>query len=988
MEVSMDKVMEYEELFRKYKALLAENDILRAENKRLKAQLGILEQEQIISENVSENNLMLEKADQNIEAGVLHNDDNSLMTPNDKIKFFMSLFRGRNDVYAKRWQNKEGKSGYSPVCLNEWKPGLCGKPKARCSECSYKSYGVLDEKVIEQHLRGNIVVGIYPMCIDETCYFLAIDFDDEGWQKDISVLRNVCGEFNIPIAIERSRSGNGAHAWFFFEKQIPAALARKFGTALLTYCMNKRHEISFKSYDRFFPNQDTMPKGGLGNLIALPLQKEARKNGNSVFIDENFNAYDDQWGFLSTVKKLSEDKIEMLTSNLCHGNELGLLKKDDEENQKPWETNKVKLSKNDFPKEIELIKANMLYILKTGFSQRALNALKRLAAFKNPEFFKAQAMRMPTFNKPRIICCSDEQDEYLCLPRGCEPEFISLLNEFKVKMDLIDKTNYGRSIDVEFTGKLRDEQQLALNELIKYDNGVLSATPAFGKTVIAAKLIAERKVNTLILVHRQQLLSQWISRLLEFLNIREELPELEKRRGRKKSRSIIGQIGARKHCLNGIIDVAVMQSLNNNGDVKECVKDYGMVIVDECHHIPAFSFEQILKSANAKYVYGLTATPARQDGHHPIIFMHCGPIRFRVDAKKQAEKRPFEHYVIPRFTRFRLSFDRNEEELSIQELYAEISTNEERNQLITDDVIKSYEKGRNSLVLTERTSHVELLAKRLSEKIPNVITLTGGMGAKEKKETLMKISEIPSDKQLTLVATGKYIGEGFDEPRLDTLFLAMPISWKGTLQQYTGRLHRLYENKCEVQIYDYVDIHVRMLEKMYNKRLNGYASIGYKVKGENVAESSIDIIFDKNNFLPVYCNDIINASKEVLIVSPFVTKRRTLQMLEYLNTAVKKHGRVIVITRPAEDFKEKNRSNLKLTFDILKNAGITLVFKSNIHQKFAVIDQKIVWYGSINLLSFGSAEESIMRLESFNIADELMKSIGKSIILQCYPSNL
>lgn len=722
------------------------------------------------------------------------------------------------------------------------KAEVCNKPKIKCSECANKSFEILNEKVIEGHLRGNIVVGIYPMCLDETCCFLAIDFDDDGlpadrsirqaeWNKDIFVLRDVCTEFDIPFAVERSRSGNGAHVWFFFEEPISATLARRFGTSLLTYSMNKRHEIKFKSYDRFFPNQDTIPKGGFGNLIALPLQMKARKKGNSVFIDEHFKPYADQWEFLSSIKKLSGNKIETLIASLSVGenrSELGMLRKDEEESSKPWEKiPAATLTKDDFPGKINLVKVNMIYVFKGDISQRALNVLKRLAAFKNPEFYKAQAMRMPTYNKPRIISCSDETNEYLCLPRGCEADVRSLLNKLDVDIEIVDKTNHGRKINVEFNGNLRDDQLTAINELIKYDNGVLAAATAFGKTVIAAKLIAQRKTNTLVLVHRQQLLAQWITRLSEFLNIKEELPALEKKRGRQKQQSLIGRIGGGKENLTGIVDVAIMQSLHREnvqrtpfGEVKEFVKNYGMVIVDECHHVPAFSFEKILKNVNAKYVYGLTATPVRLDGHHPIIFMHCGPVRFKVDAKEQAEQRPFEHFVISRFTSFRIPFDKDaanpafgEKQFTIQELYSELTVNEMRNQLIADDVIKNYESGRNSLVLTERTAHVELLTQKLSEKIPDVKILTGKIGVKETRETLKRISETPPKKQLTLVATGKYIGEGFDEPRLDTLFLTMPVSWKGTLQQYVGRIHRLYENKNEVQVYDYVDTHVRMLEK-------------------------------------------------------------------------------------------------------------------------------------------------------------------------------
>jgi hypothetical protein len=442
----------------------------------------------------------------------------------EKIKLFMSLFKGRDDVYARRWENKKkGTCGYSPSCLNEWQPGLCVKPKGTCTGCIHKAYAALTEKVIDDHLRGKIVAGIYPMLPDETCWFLAIDFDDGEWQKDISVLREVCAEFAIPVAIERSRSGNGSHAWLFFKGPIAASLARKFGTSLLTYSMQNRHEITFKSYDRFFPSQDTMPKGGLGNLIALPLQKEARKAKNSEFIDQSFEPYPDQWAFLDRVQRLSEDDVLTLTSKLGQGNELGVLKIDEDE-PKPWETTKVKLLKTDFPRQIEIVKSNMLFVPKAGISERALNQLKRLAAFKNPEFYKNQAMRMPTYNKSRIICCADDTADYLCLPRGCEQDLRAVFDEQGMDVICLDKTNHGKRIDVAFNGNLRDKQPQAVDRLLEHDIGVLSGTTAFGKTVVAIKLIAERKVNTLIIVDRASLISQWKNKLTEFLSINESLP--------------------------------------------------------------------------------------------------------------------------------------------------------------------------------------------------------------------------------------------------------------------------------------------------------------------------------------------------------------------------------------------------------------------------------------------------------------------------------
>ena len=661
-------------------------------------------------------------------------------------------------------------------------------------------------------------------------------------------------------------------------------------------------------------------------------------------------------------------------------NDLGILRKDNDETKKPWHrAPAIPLKKDDFPDDPRIVKANMIYVLKEGVSQRGLNALKRLAAFKNPEFYKAQAMRLPTYNKPRIISCSDETDKYLCLPRGCLPEVQSLMSKLNLEPIISDETNRGRSINLEFNGTLRDEQLSALNELMEYDNGVLAAATAFGKTVVAAKLIAERRTSTLVLVHRKQLLSLWAKKLSEFLTFKERVPQPEKKRGRPKRLSIIGQIGGGKDNPSGFVDVGIMQSLYRDGEVSELVRDYGMLIVDECHHVPAFSFEQVLKNVHARYVYGLTATPVRLDGHHPIIFMHCGPLRYQVDAKSQLM--PFDHYVIPRFTSFAVPVDSNisvsdMKELGIQELYSELAASEMRNRLIANDVISNFEAGRSSLVLTERTSHVETLAGIIGERVTDVIPLTGKYGNKRIREALRRISDAPEGSPLTIVSTGRYIGEGFDEPRLDTLFLAMPISWKGTLQQYVGRLHRTHANKKEVQVYDYVDTHVRMLEKMYNKRLNGYASLGYKTKGDSVAPEVGSFIFNTSSFYPIYCGDIENARGTIFIISPFILKRRTIKFREQLRRAIDKNVKVTIMTRPCKDFKEKDKSQFSDTLDILRNDGVNLLFKSGVHQKFAIIDERIVWYGSINLLSFGTAEETMMRLESSNIASELLKSVG------------
>lgn len=960
--------MDFCQLSQKYQQLLEENERLKKIIHFYEASYGPREE---IPETTS---LPQPPAPENPPSNSIHKHS----PPEEKIAVFLSLFKGQPDVYAKRWQNQAGKSGYSPVCLNEWEREVCGKPKIKCSVCPHQNFPPFDAHAVDLHLRGRNVLGIFPLLSDNTCYFLAIDFDGEAWQADVSTLRKVCSDNAIPLAIERSRSGNGAHAWFFFAEPIDAALARNFGTALLTRAMMQRHQLRFSSYDRLFPNQDTLPKGGFGNLIALPLQKQAREIGNSVFIDENFQEYTDQWRFLNEIHRFSANEITMLAQKMSGSKVLGELRQEEEEN--PWQIveKRTPLEKKDVPKQIAITKANMLYIHKAGFSEYALNRLKRLAAFKNPEFFKAQKMRLPTWNKPRIISLADESADFLHLPRGCEAEIFGLLSPAGSKIEWTDERVHSPVIEAEFTGTLRKEQADAAYTLLQHETGVLSATTAFGKTVVAAKLIAEREVRTLILVHTRQLLEQWQVRLADFLIVKTpEQAAKSGKNGRKKQIPVIGQIGGGKNKPSGIIDIAVMQSLSRGDEVKEIVRDYGMVIVDECHHVPAFSFEQILRTVRAKYVYGLTATPLRPDGHHPIIFMQCGPVRYTVDARDQAKLRPFEHFIIPRFTPFKMPATKAEKAWTIGEIYSALAGDHLRNQRIFDDVYLSFQEGRNPIILTQRTAHVETLAAMLKNVDIEVITLTGSLSAKDRREAMTTLRSLPEKSKTVIVATGKFVGEGFDEPRLDTLFLAMPIAWKGTVQQYAGRLHRLFTGKDEVQVYDYVDVHVGVLERMYQKRLRGYAAIGYQVKGDSAAVDSASTIFDTRSFFPVFRHDLQNARHDILIVSPFLRKNRLAQMLSLLVEPASRDVAVKIITRPADDFPPQNQWIYQEKFEMIRTTGAILELRPRIHQKFAIIDQRVVWYGSINLLSYGTSEESMMRIESVNIASELARTVGE-----------
>ncbi len=750
----------------------------------------------------------------------------------EKIVLFRSLFRGREDVYPRRFESlKTGKAGYQPACRNEWVRGICEKPRIRCEDCAHRAFLPVTNEVVRNHLLGidpqdrsgrDFTIGVYPMLLDETCWFLAADFDKATWQEDTKAFLENCKLYSVPAALERSRSGNGGHIWIFFSEPIPAVLARKMGTLLLTQTLERRPEIGLDSYDRFFPSQDTLPRGGFGNLIALPLQKKPRENGNSLFLDENAVPHPDQWAFLSVIRRMSRHEVESIVDKAEKRDAiLGIrIPVTDENDDQPWVAPPSRQHKEQpiigpLPGQVDLVLGNQIYIPKADLTPSLRNRLIRLAAFQNPEFYQAQAMRLSTFDKPRIISCCEEFPKHLGLPRGCLEELLDLFKSLNVKVTLTDERFAGAPLEFVFHGTLRPEQQRAVAALLKHETGVLAASTAFGKTVIAAYLIAQRQVNTLVIVHRQQLLDQWIQALSQFLGLEP---------------NEIGQIGGGKHKPSKKIDVAMVQSLYQKGTVNDMVGEYGHLIVDECHHISAVSFEQVVRQSKAKFVTGLSATVVRKDGHHPIIFMQCGPVRYRVSDQAQAEQRPFDHKVVVRPTNFRMPPHLQDLTMQpIQDVYAMLAANNERNQLIVGDVVAAAQAKRSPVVLTERREHLDTLAHLLSQRLKNVIVMSGGMGKKQRKQLVDKIASVPEDEPRVILATGRYLGEGFDDERLDTLFLALPISWRGTLTQYAGRLHRLNATKKEVIMYDYVDFQVPVLAKMYARRRTGYKAIGYEI---------------------------------------------------------------------------------------------------------------------------------------------------------------
>ena len=742
--------------------------------------------------------------------------------PSDKIRLFRSLFGGRVDVYPKRWENaRTGKAGYAPVCANEWKPRLCGKPRIKCGACPNQAFLAVTDEAIEAHLRGHETMGVYPMSPEATCLFIAADFDKATWRTDTTAFLAVCRSKDVPAGLERSRSGNGGHIWIFFAEPMPARVARALGSHLLTEAMESTPDIGFKSYDRLFPSQDNLPEGGFGNLIALPLQGGPRKLGNTVFLDDSFAPHEDQWAFLSSLRRLTAMEASAIVdvANL-RDRVIGLRLPVEDEDAEPWTAPPSRRRSappiaGSLPERIEPVLADQLYVPRARLPPGLINRLVRLAAFQNPEFYRAQAMRRSTFGIPRVVDCAELLSHHIALPRGCCEAMQQLLDEVGVSLGLLDERNPGRPVDADFLGELTSEQKSAADALLAHDTGVLAAATGFGKTVVAASVIATRGVNTLVLVHRRQLMDQWIAQLRAFLG----LPASE-----------IGRIGGGRRKPGGIVDVATIQSLERGKTVDDIVADYGHLVIDECHHLSAVSFEAVARRAKAKYVLGLSATVTRKDGHHPIVFMQCGPVRYQTNAKAEARRRPFRHRAILRSTQFRLPPDIDVDRPPIQHIYAALADDEDRNRLIFDDLLAALEAGRSPILLTERKNHARRLAERLERSARNVLLLRGGMGAKQRREIIQRLEDIPDSEERVLVATGRYIGEGFDDARLDTLFLAMPVSWKGTLAQYVGRLHRLHPEKREVLVYDYLDDAVPVLNRMGNKRIKGYGSLGYTVE--------------------------------------------------------------------------------------------------------------------------------------------------------------
>ena len=921
----------------------------------------------------------------------------------DKIAsdFFMMFCRGRKDLYDLRYTNpKTGKNGYYTQCFNRWDRGchIQKKDGVRCKDCELRAYKPVTLPLIKAHMNGtdpngNDVVAIYPMLENNLCQLLVFDFDnhakgaeqedyantDDRWKEEINALRRICKNLDVDAVVERSRSGRGAHLWIFFKEMISARLARKFGFALLEKGAESVNLKSFKYYDRMIPTQDALPEGGLGNVIALPLQGMALKFGNSAFVDENWNAYEDQLKVLAGTRRLTRQEIEDYLS-LWYSTGFT---SEDNGTDAPWDKNS-EIEADSVKGVVRIVLADRIYIDSSGMSNKTKRQLRRMATFSNKQYFQNQAMDMPNYDESRFIYLGSDEGKYIVLPRGLREDILKKFDNAGIRYKIEDKRTQGRELNISFKGELRESQIPAAETMLENETGILHAATAFGKTVVCCDMIARRGISTLILVDRADLMNQWIKRLDEFLDIDEELPEYQTKTGRtRKRKSLIGNLQGARDTLTGIVDVAMIRSLKKKDGFHPMLKEYAQVFFDECHHAASESAIEVLQEINAKYVYGVTATPKRGDGKEKINEFLLGPIRYRFTAKDRAEEQNIDHLVYPRFTRTVKPHHLSKTPYG-NDAYELIRNNDVRDEQIIRDVADCVQAGRTPVVLTKYVDHANKLSERLKKYADRLILLTGANGTKVRRAQVKELNEVDDSDSLILVGTGSLLGEGFDFPRLDTLFMATPVSGENVVEQYVGRLNRDYDGKENVIVYDYVDSHIPKFDKMYAARLKAYKKIGYELCVNMDGEKQkANAIYDIENYAETYWKDLEEANSAVVVSSPRLNNQKVDRIINMLGKRRELGVKVTIVTWHPDAYKYGKDDVRMELMERLRKAGFEIRLVEESCEHYAVIDNEIVWYGSVNLLSKEDAEDNLMRVCSKDIAAELLEmTFGSEAELQ------
>jgi superfamily II DNA or RNA helicase len=768
---------------------------LRRENQRLRQLLGLAPDDPLPGERTSKpsaTELPLDQPNRVVDAR---------SSEAIRVALFRSLFRGRDDVYAVRWTNQHGESGYVPAVAGGWRKD---RPRRQ------RRYLALTDDVVRAHLAGDEIIGLYPLLEDDHCWLLAADFDGPTWRLDALAYLDAAAAQGVPGYLERSRSGQGAHVWMFFTEPVTATDARRLGTGLLRAAIDARAELALDSYDRLFPSQDLTPRGSFGNLIALPMQGRVARDGNSVFLDHDRLApVEDQWRLLGRVDRISPAQLAAALRGLAP-------MRTGRDEATAWRRS-ARQPKG--PARIAVTADARLRVDKSGLSTSMLAAIKHLASVANPEFFAKQRLRLSTWQTPRVIRAYDEDLTHLHLPRGLRAELEELAQRAGSTLDI--QSAWPRVeplVDVAFRGVLTAQQQDAVDDLADRDLGVLVSPPGTGKTVMGCALIASGGVPTLVIVYRTPLLEQWRDQLAALLDLDAEQ---------------IGQLGGGRDRRSGVVDIATVQTLARRDDIADLTSRYGLLVVDECHHVPAVTIADVVGQIPARRVLGLTATPYRQDGLDALIAMHCGPIRHHPGQAATGLGLQLEVHD----TRFRFP---SSEQIAIQQIFAALAEDPRRTQQIAADVADAVAAGRRCLVLSERKAHLTALVNELDEHGVGVLVLHGSLSRADEQRTMDRLETV-AERPIAVVATGQYVGEGFDCPPLDTLFITFPISSKGKIVQYVGRVLRPFDGKHTVTVHDYHDAEVPVLRRMHDRRRKAYRSLGLVGRNDRQPQLSLEL---------------------------------------------------------------------------------------------------------------------------------------------------